>query len=61
MMVENDNLEAKSLLAQLNEGSEFLENQKEALSHLWNEFRGKVVTFYETQKTKQVKKVRCYP
>ena len=46
-----------NLLAQLREGSEYLENQKEALSRLWEEFRGKVVTFYETEPTKSVKKV----
>ena len=45
------------LLAQLKEGSEYLENQKEALSRLWEGFRGKVVTFYETKPTKSVKKV----
>ena len=45
------------LLAQLKEGSEYLENQKEALSRLWEGFRGKVVTFYETGPTNSVKKV----
>ena len=48
------------LLAQLKEGSEYLENQKEALSRLWEGFRGKVVTFYETEQTKSVKKVCIY-
>ena len=45
------------LLAQLKEGSEFFENQKEALSRLWESFPGKVVTFYETKPTKSVQKV----
>ena len=35
--------------AQLKEGSEYLENQKEALSRLWGRFCGKVVTFYENK------------
>ena len=56
---ETDNQKVQvNLLAQLREGSEYLENQKEALSHLWEGFRGKVVTFYETKQTKSVKKVR---
>ena len=61
---EPDNQKAKVLnllaRAQLKEGSEYLENQKEALSRLWEGFRGKVVTFYETEPTKFVKKVRRY-
>ena len=48
------------LLAQLKEGSEYLENQKEALSRLWEGFRGKVATFYETEPTISVKKVCRY-
>ena len=58
---ETDNQKIQvNLLAQLREGSEYLENQKEDLSRLWEEFRGKVVTFYETKKTKSVKKVSRY-
>ena len=56
---ETDNQRAE-VLAQLKEGSEYLENQKEALSRLWEGFRGKVVTFYEAEPTKSVKKVRRY-
>ena len=57
---EADNQKVQvNLLTQLREGSEYLENQKEDLSRLWEEFRGKVVTFYET-KTKSGKKVRRY-
>jgi len=47
----------QNLLAQLREGSEYLENQREALTRVWNDFRGMVCTFYETQLTKSVKKV----
>ena len=56
---ETDNQGAKvlNLLAQLKEDSEYLENQKEALSRFWEGFRGKVITFYETGSTKSVKKV----
>ena len=58
---ETDNKKVQvNLLAQLREGSEYLENQKEALSHLWEGFCGKVVTFYETKKTKSIKEVRRY-
>ena len=49
-----------NLLAQLKDGSEYLENQKEALSRLWKWFHGKVITFYETEPTKSVKKVCRY-
>ena len=56
----NQNVKVLNQLAQLKEGSEYLENQKEALSRLWEGFRGKVVTFYETEPTKSVKKVRRY-
>ena len=47
----------RNLLGQLKEGSEYLENQKEALSRLWEEFHGKVVTFYETGPTRPAGKV----
>ena len=52
--------QALNLLAQLNEGSEYLENQKEALSRLWKRFCGKVVTFYEAEPIKSAKEVRRY-
>lgn len=48
------------LLAQLKEGSEYLENQADTLSQLWEGFHGKVVSFYETKPTKAVKKVCRY-
>ena len=49
------------MLSQLKEGSEYLENQKEALGGLWGEFRGKVVTFYETKPTESEREVcRCH-
>ena len=53
----NQKAEVLNLLAQLKEGSEYLENQKEALSRLWEEFHGKVVTFYETGPTRPAGKV----
>ena len=57
---DNKMAQAFNLLAQLKEGSEYLENQKESLSRLWEGFYGKVVTFYETEPTGSVKKVRRY-
>jgi hypothetical protein len=66
MVDEESDLAPKiqNLLAQLSEGSEFLENQKEYLSQVWKDFHGKVCTFYETEWTKTVKKVSilgCIP
>jgi len=50
-----------NLLKQLREGSEFLEVQKEELSHIWNEYMPKIVSFYETVKTPTVEKVSLEP
>jgi hypothetical protein len=47
----------RNLLMQLKEGSEFLENQKHDLSYIWEGFEGRIVSFYETVKTKTIKKV----
>ena len=58
---DDQKLQAQNLLAQLKEGSEYLENQREALSRLWEDFRGKVITFYETKPMKSVKKVNTTP
>jgi hypothetical protein len=52
----DSNLKVQNLLVQLREGSEFLENQKEALGQMWGKFQGKVFTFYETEKTSQSKR-----
>jgi hypothetical protein len=46
-----------NLLKQLREGSEFLETQKEGLSHIWEEYRPKIISFYETAQTATVAKV----
>ena len=54
---EDQNVRVLNLLAQLREGSEYLENQKEALGRLWDGLRGKVVTFYETNPTISDKRV----
>ena len=48
------------MLSQLEEGSEYLENQREALSRLWEEFGGSVVTFYETESTEPDREVCRY-
>ncbi|KAH0556424.1 hypothetical protein GP486_005657 [Trichoglossum hirsutum] len=45
-----------NLLRHLKEGSEFLETQKENLLHLWTEYSGKIVSFYETLKTPTVER-----
>ncbi|KAI9771315.1 MAG: hypothetical protein M1840_002285 [Geoglossum simile] len=46
-----------NLLKQLDEGSEFLETQKEDLLRVWGEFQGKIFSFYETVKTSTVRKL----
>ncbi|KAF8538748.1 hypothetical protein BDD12DRAFT_841185 [Trichophaea hybrida] len=46
-----------NLLRQLREGSEFLETQKEELSYIREEYKPKVVSFYETVQTSTVKRV----
>ena len=53
--------QARYLLAQLTEGSEYLENQREALSRLWEGFEGKIATFYELNPTDPAKKVDTTP
>jgi len=37
-----------NLFSQLSEGSEFLENQNEALSQIWKNDNPKIVSLYET-------------
>jgi hypothetical protein len=46
-----------NLLRQLREGSEFLENQKEDLSYIWEEHKPKIISFYESVQTPTVKRV----
>ena len=53
--------QARYLLAQLKEGSEYLENQREALTRLWEVFKGEVATFYELNPTDPAKKVDTTP
>jgi len=50
--------ERTKLIKLLREDSEFLEYQKEELIRIWKDFKGKVVSFYETVKTPTVRKVR---
>jgi hypothetical protein len=47
----------RDLITQLKEGSEFLENQKEDLIRIWDRFKAKVVSVYETMKTPSDKMV----
>ena len=56
MVDEADNQNAE-VFAQLGANTEYMENQREALSRLWEGFHGKVITFYETKTTESVKKV----
>ena len=58
---DDQKLQAQNLLAQLKEGSEYLENHREALSRLWEGFRGRITTFYETEPMKSVEKVDTTP
>jgi hypothetical protein len=47
----------RNLIMQLKEGSEFLETQKEDLMNVWKRFKGKLVSFFETVKTKLIQEV----
>jgi hypothetical protein len=54
-VVDNDSGGQRStLLQQLKEGSEYLENQKEDLLRVWECFKGKIISFYELNKTLSV-------
>jgi hypothetical protein len=48
-----------NLLKQLREGAEFLEVQKEELTYIWEEYKPKIVSFYETAPTPTVRRV-CF-
>jgi hypothetical protein len=48
-----------NLLKQLREGAEFLEVQKEELTYIWEEYKPKIVSFYETASTPTVRRV-CF-
>jgi hypothetical protein len=56
---ESDSYETSkhNLLRQLRQGSEFLENQKEELSYIWEKYKPKIISFYETVQTPTVKMV----
>jgi hypothetical protein len=45
------------LLEQLRDGSDFLESQKDDLSYIWGDFNPRIISFYETVKTRTVRKV----
>ncbi|KAF8534235.1 hypothetical protein BDD12DRAFT_809527 [Trichophaea hybrida] len=47
----------RNLIMQLKEGSDFMENQKEELIPIWNNFEQKVCSFYETVKTPSVRMI----
>ncbi|KAF8247690.1 hypothetical protein K440DRAFT_643546 [Wilcoxina mikolae CBS 423.85] len=47
-----------NLLIQLREGSEFLDTQKEDLIRIWDGFKGKLISFYETATTKSIMRSR---
>jgi hypothetical protein len=46
------------LLKMLQEGSEFLESQKSELCYMLEEYKPNIVSFYETEKTVTIAKVR---
>ena len=46
-----------NFLAQLEEGSDFLVNQREVLTPIWCMFERSIISFYETMKTPTVQKV----
>jgi hypothetical protein len=46
-----------NLLAQLREGSDYLYQQRSSLATMWQRFHGRVLTFYETERTSSVRRV----
>jgi hypothetical protein len=57
MQTEKDNNELSHLLDQLNNESEYLRNQKEDCISMWEQFTGKICSFYENSKTETVANV----
>lgn len=57
-MQAKDNYKLPQLLDQLNNDSEFLGNQTEDCIPMWQQFTGKICSFYETEKTETVVSVR---
>ncbi|KAI5800829.1 hypothetical protein FPQ18DRAFT_384432 [Pyronema domesticum] len=53
-MQAKDNYKLPQLLDQLNNDSEFLGNQTEDCIPMWQQFTGKICSFYETEKTETV-------
>lgn len=61
MAMDSDaNGQRRHLLTQLKEGSEFLETQTEDLMRIWQGFKPKVFSYYETLNTPTVRKVNKY-
>ncbi|KAA8895135.1 hypothetical protein FN846DRAFT_785438, partial [Sphaerosporella brunnea] len=60
MQVKKDNYALEHLLDQLNNYSEFLENQQETCVQMWEAFTGKIYSFYETRMTKTVVSSEVY-
>jgi len=58
-MVNNDT-SRHNLLRQLNEGSEFLENQREELCHFWTEYKLNITSFYELAPAPLVETVELF-
>lgn len=46
-----------NLLIEMREDSEFLDNQEDDLIRIWADFKGKIVTFFETVPTPSIRKV----
>ena len=46
-----------NLLVQMREDSELLDNQQDDLMRIWADFKGDIVTFFETVRTPSVRRV----
>jgi hypothetical protein len=57
MLAVGSGEQRRNLIMQLDEGSEFLETQKEELMQIWKGFQGKLVTYFETVTTPLVREV----
>jgi len=51
---ETDNYELRQLLEQMNNHSGYLEDQREDCIPMWQQFTGKICSFYETERTATV-------
>lgn len=50
-------VETRNMIEDLNEGSQYLADQKDRLKNMWPQLKAKIVSFYETRTTRTVTEV----